>query len=167
MMTLSISTNNTDQSSHQIQSALETDIGGHVNDIACLNLHLRQATRVMNQIYDHHLANCSIKASQFAILRKLLYLQEATQKRLQEELVLEQTTLTRNLRPLLRDGYLQIRRGADRRQRLVSLTTQGQELCLRAESHWRLAQDDVKKRLGPELSEELLRVSRSVVELRN
>ena len=138
-----------------------------MNEEACFNLHLRQATRVMNQIYDHHLANCSIKTSQFAILRKLLFLEEATQKRLQEELVLEQTTLTRNLRPLLRDGYLKVRRGADRRQRLVSLTSQGQDLCMKAESHWQLAQDDVRKRLGPELSEELLRISRSVVGLRN
>ncbi|MCG8466067.1 MAG: MarR family winged helix-turn-helix transcriptional regulator [Xanthomonadales bacterium] len=138
-----------------------------MNSEACFNLHLRQATRVMNQIYDQHLAQCALKTSQFAILRTLYFLGEVSQKQLQEALVLEQTTLTRNLQPLLRDGFLQIRRGSDRRQRLVSLTPLGQDLCLRAEDHWKLAQDAVRQRLGPELSEDLLRISRSVVALKN
>lgn len=134
---------------------------------SCFNLHLRQASRVMNQIYDRHLARCDLKTSQFAILRTLSKLRESTQKELQQALVLEQTTLTRNLRPLLRDGYLQIRRGLDRRQRLVSLTASGEELCSRAEAYWQLAQADVRQRLGPILSEDLLRISESVVALRN
>jgi len=59
---------------------------------------------------------------------------------LAEQLALDRTTLTRNLRPLVQDGLLTITAGHDQRTRVVSLTPQGEEALLRILPLWEEAQ---------------------------
>ena len=54
---------------------------------------------------------------------------------------LERTTLTRNLRPLARDGLVRIDEGDDRRVRRAAITRKGEEAARRAFPFWKKAQD--------------------------
>jgi DNA-binding MarR family transcriptional regulator len=49
--------------------------------------------------------------------------------------------LTRNLGPLVRDGFVRIEEGEDRRVHKVAITTKGEEAARRAFPFWKKAQD--------------------------
>jgi len=133
----------------------------------CLSLNLRKANRVMSQIYDHYLAVCHLKGSQFSILRATNLLKKTTNKELQEVLVLDQTTLSRNLKPLIRDGFITTQEGEDRRVKELALTASGHELFTLAEQQWALAQGDVKNKLGVKNTELLHLLTEVVVNLKS
>jgi len=132
----------------------------------CLNLELRKANRVLSQIYDSFLAPCGLKTSQFSILRAIKFLKNTTNRELQDTLVLDQTSLSRALKPLIRDGYIDVRIGVDRRQKQLLLTPQGRTLYADAEKLWHEAQVYVSDKLGPEMKQSLLNMSDIVVELK-
>ncbi|MFT7372091.1 MAG: MarR family transcriptional regulator for hemolysin [Oleiphilaceae bacterium] len=132
----------------------------------CLSLNLRKANRVMSQIYDHYLAEHGIKSTQFAILRAATFLGQTNNKQLQEVLILDQTTLSRNLKPLLRDGFISAQEGDDRRIKVLSLTKDGQALFERAKIQWQQAQTEVKKKLGEKNTALLHSLSNSIVSLK-
>ena len=133
----------------------------------CINFGIRKANRVLNQIYDGQLAKCGLKAGQYSILRALKYSKESSNRDLQDILVIDQTTLTRGLKPLIRDGYIQSRPGEDQRVKVLCLSRQGKDLYKRATKHWQVAQDQVAARLGEVTIEQLFAISDSVVGLKN
>ncbi|WGL17333.1 MarR family winged helix-turn-helix transcriptional regulator [Microbulbifer bruguierae] len=133
----------------------------------CLALSLRKANRVLTQIYDQDMAANGIKITQFAILRAVYYLGETTNRKLQEVLVLDQTTLSRNLKPLLRDAYLEAHPGQDRREKYLRLSKEGKRLFLQSEKDWQRTQDNLKALLGEKLTERLLSVGQAVVDLKD
>jgi len=132
----------------------------------CLSLNLRKANRVMSQIYDHYLAECGIKGTQFAILRATTFLGQTTNKQLQEVLVLDQTTLSRNLKPLLRDGFISVQEGDDRRVKVLSLSRDGVKLFEQAKAQWQQAQIEVKAKLGEKNTALLHSLSTAIVSLK-
>ncbi|GAA6135847.1 MarR family winged helix-turn-helix transcriptional regulator [Oceaniserpentilla sp. 4NH20-0058] len=132
----------------------------------CYNLKLRQASRVLTSHYDAYLRDDGLTVTQFSILRSLWYLKSTSQKDLQEVLVLQQTTLTRNLKPLLRDGYIQITpSAADGRIKLVSLTDTGKTLFQSSRKKWKKAQESLSNQLGSQLSEQLISVADAIIAL--
>lgn len=135
--------------------------------LPCYNLKLRQADRVLTNYYDDALRETGITVAQFSILRALTYLQQPSQKALQEVLVLQQTTLTRNLKPLIRDGYIStVASPEDKRVTLVSLTSSGKALFKTAKRHWDRVQKQVEEHLGPDLTRQLLTLTDAVLQLR-
>lgn len=132
----------------------------------CLNLELRKANRVLTQLYDGYMQKCGLKTSQFSILRAIRYLKTTTNSELQEVLVLDQTSLSRALKPLIRDGLVEANPGQDKRQKELSLTTKGIDLFREAKAHWKEAQQYVSDKLGDTSKENLLAISHSVVSLK-
>ncbi len=132
----------------------------------CLNLSFRKATRVISKIYDRELADCGLKCTQFTILRATYLLKQTTNLELQDRLVLDQTTLTRGLKPLIRDGLIQAEPGLDKRQKILSLTTKGKDLYRQAEKRWRRVQAFMRKRLGPDMTEQMIELNSALVALR-
>src|ERR1700689_2305823 len=92
------------------------------NPAACNCLALRQATRHVTQFYDQILTPAGIRATQYSILARLNRKGPLTINALAAELVMDRTTLGRNIRPLQRDGLVAIGPGkSDRRRRELSL----------------------------------------------
>ena len=54
---------------------------------------------------------------------------------------MERTTLTRNLRPLIRAGWVAVAAGEDRRQHLLQLTATGRRKLIRSLPLWEQAQN--------------------------
>ena len=74
----------------------------------CNCLAIRQAARYVTQLYDRHLARSGLRTSQYGILARLKRLGATTINELAAELVMDRTTLGRNIRPLERDGLISI-----------------------------------------------------------
>src|ERR1700749_126128 len=91
------------------------------NPAACNCLALRQAARHVTQFYDQFLTPIGLRATQYSILARLHRRGAMTINALATELVMDRTTLGRNLLPLERDGLIAIGRGkTDRRSKEIS-----------------------------------------------
>jgi len=128
----------------------------------CFAFRIRKANRILSQVYDHHLAECNIKISQFNILQPLYFWGKTTSKTLYTFLALDQSTMSRNLRPLIRDDFVVITEGEDRREKILSLSKSGVRLYKEAFPKWEGAQNEVKKRLGSEHINQLLEMTSAV-----
>ncbi len=113
---------------------------------ACFNL--RKAARAVTQLYDAALAPSGIRATQFSVLVALALVDGAPLSRVADGLVMDRTTLTRNLRPLERRGWVRIEAGEDRRERNLSLTRSGRAALERALPLWQQAQARVLEHVG-------------------
>jgi len=115
---------------------------------ACLNV--RKAARAITQLFDEVLQPTGLRSTQFPLLVVVARLREAPVTQLAEELVMDRTTLARNLKPLESQGLLTIEAGTDRRRHLVRLTERGRQALARALPYWEQAQHQVVTRLGHE-----------------
>jgi DNA-binding MarR family transcriptional regulator len=113
---------------------------------ACFNL--RKAARAVTQVYDAALAESGLKATQFTVLLAASLAEGAPLSRLADILVMDRTTLTRNLRPLEIQGLIQTERGKDRRERLVSLSDKGRHVLDAAMPLWNRAQQTILNGFG-------------------
>ncbi|MFQ5698791.1 MAG: MarR family winged helix-turn-helix transcriptional regulator [Myxococcota bacterium] len=130
----------------------------------CACSSLRAATRSVTQLYDDALRPFDLKATQFSLLTAVRAQGPVTIKRLAEAGVMDRTTLTRNLRPLERRGWVRIVRGTDRRERVVHLSREGQRILEQAMPAWRLAQRRMSELLGGSRLERMLKDLAATVE---
>src|ERR1700677_3857749 len=83
----------------------------------CTCLAVRQAARHVTQFYDRHLAPVGLRTTQFSILARLRRQGVMTINALAEDMVMDRTTLGRNILPLERDGLISIKPGRTDRRR--------------------------------------------------
>ncbi|MDP6390851.1 MAG: MarR family winged helix-turn-helix transcriptional regulator [Alphaproteobacteria bacterium] len=114
----------------------------------CTGLNLRKATRAVTQYYDAALQPSGLKSTQFSLLSVVETQGPIVMGGLAEVLVMDRTTLTRNLKPLEAQGLIRIEPGKDRRARIVSLTAKGRKVVMTARPLWRQAQTEIVGRLG-------------------
>lgn len=119
----------------------------HLIGLECLVFNVRKTARILARAYDEALAPLALKSTQFSMLVGLSARGPLAMKEFAELLKMERTTLTRNLRPLERRGLVAVRRGADRRSRLLELTDQGRKTLAEAIPHW----EGLQRRLTAEM----------------
>jgi DNA-binding MarR family transcriptional regulator len=122
----------------------------------CTASQLRRAARAISRIHDQTISSCGLRGTQFNVLVALSLFGEVPLLRLADRLGLERTTLTRNLRPLERDGLVRSTPGADQRVRLLSLTVEGRRILEQAMPLWEKAQRRVVGGLGTKRWHDLL-----------
>ena len=122
----------------------------------CLCNALRQATRAVSRLYDEDLRGVGLRTTQYSLLRHLRAAGEVRQRDLGGLTSLDETTLTRNLRPLIDAGWVAIRPGDDRREKLVRLTDAGAAKLREARPAWGRAQERLRSRLPKEIWASLL-----------
>src|SRR6185312_5252622 len=114
----------------------------------CNLLALRQATRRLTQVYDHFLAPSGVRGTQFSILARLKARGTMPIGELAAIMVMDRTTLARNLLPLRRRRLVAVAAGADRRRREIRLTDKGLATTEAALPRWRQAQQHFEARYG-------------------
>jgi DNA-binding MarR family transcriptional regulator len=122
----------------------------------CLCSALREATRAVSRLYDEELRGVGLRTTQLSLLRRLRSAGEVRQRDLGGLTSLDETTLTRNLRPLIDAGWVAIRPGEDRREKLVRLTDAGAAKLREARPAWERAQERLRSRLPQETWSSLL-----------
>jgi DNA-binding MarR family transcriptional regulator len=121
---------------------------GALFELPCACQNLRRATRIVTRIYDQELRRAGIEVTQFSLLTALAATGGANQKRLSAGLAMDSTTLTRTLRLVLKEGWVRVRPGDDRRERVFSLTAAGSRKMAEAQPYWEQAEQRLRQRLG-------------------
>lgn len=125
------------------------DLYGSYQLGGCTCLRVRKAARIISQIYDQHLAACDLTIGQFGILAYAYFMPENSVGDLARSAIMDPSTLTRNLKPMVDKGWLELIVGAqDRRQRIIKITETGKELLKKAAPYWEQAQKKVEVMLG-------------------
>jgi DNA-binding MarR family transcriptional regulator len=107
----------------------------------CTCLAVRQAARHITQFYDQYLVSTGLRTTQFSILGMLKRLGPTTINGLAGALVMDRTTLGRNILPLEREGLIRIAPGqVDRRSKELDLTEAGVKRLQAARKGWDEAQ---------------------------
>src|SRR5579862_8260306 len=119
------------------------------NPAACNCLALRQATRHVTQFYDQFISPLGLRATQYSILARLHRRGAMTINALAADLVMDRTTLGRNILPLQRDGLIAVGPGqADRRSKELRLTRAGLQRFAAAQKGWAKAQAQFERAYG-------------------
>ena len=129
----------------------------------CNCLAIRQAARHVSQFYDQCMAQTGLRTSQFSILARLRRIGPMTINVLARDLVMDRTTLGRNIRPLDREGLIEITPGSsDRRSKELHLTEAGADRLRAGLARWAEAQARFEAVFGAERASELRRLMHEV-----
>ena len=130
----------------------------------CNCLAFRQAARHVSQFYDRFLAPTGLRTTQFSILAKLRRHGPLTINALAEDMVMDRTTLGRNIQPLERDGLIRIEPApSDRRAKELHLTKAGEKRLQAGLEAWAKAQARFEASFGTKRAAELRVLLRAAV----
>ena len=130
----------------------------------CNCLAARQAARHITQFYDQFLAASGLRTTQFSILAKLRRLGPMTINRLAAEMVMDRTTLGRNILPLERDGLIAVEQGSsDRRSKELRVTKPGEARFRAGVKGWVQAQRQFEKAFGAKRTADMRSLLHAVV----
>jgi DNA-binding MarR family transcriptional regulator len=130
----------------------------------CNCLAIRQAARHVSQFYDQLFQPVGLRATQFAILSRLNREGPMTINALAAALVMDRTTLGRNILPLQRDGLIEVVASpVDRRRRELRLSEAGAEKYRQASERWAVAQTRFDEVYGGDRAATLRGLLREVV----
>jgi DNA-binding MarR family transcriptional regulator len=133
------------------ESALRLPDAGRCNGTS-----LRKATRRVSQLYDVILAPCGLRSTQRTILMHIARAGKPSMGELAGSLVLDRSALAHNLKPLERDGFVQIVTDADdKRTRLAVLTDAGRAKLAESIPLWEHAQRCFEAAFGAKRAEAL------------
>jgi len=133
---------------------------------ACTCFKLRRLTRRVTAVYDRALSGAGMRVTQYSLLAHLRGLRGVPMSDLAEMLDMDRTTLTRNLRPLIEAGWIEVKANAgDARIRLVHITPSGERQWQGARVCWRQAQQEINSTIGSAGVAELHRMLDSCVPL--
>lgn len=119
---------------------------------------LRRTARRVTQAYDSALRPVGLKLTQYSVLANVVQDGGLSITELAERLASDRTTLTRNLRPMERAGWIAIAAGADRRCRAVGITKAGQAIFEQALPLWQEAERHFRRKMGRETAADLRRL---------
>jgi DNA-binding MarR family transcriptional regulator len=127
-----------------------------IPDIVCNGTALRKASRRVSQLYDSVLAPSGLRGTQFAMLMRIARIGRPRMSELATALVLDRSALAHNLKPLERDGLVELKIDPDdRRSRVVLLTEAGRERLREAIELWSKAQSAFERAYGKASAAEL------------
>jgi DNA-binding MarR family transcriptional regulator len=115
----------------------------------CTNLKLRQAARRVTAHYERYVAPTGLKITQYSLLSHVVKLGPLRLGELATAMQLGASTLTRNLAPLVQQGWVVLENDpTDARGRVVVATPAGTALRAEAQRAWKRAQLALNERLG-------------------
>ena len=116
---------------------------------ACLCMDVRKAARVLGRLYDEALAPHRLTVGQFGLLGTIQLHEGRSLQAVADRICLDQSALSRALRPLEKAGLVEGRLDeADRRRRVLHLTSEGRRRFNAAAASWRDVQDRIAARYG-------------------
>jgi DNA-binding MarR family transcriptional regulator len=133
----------------------------------CPAFNIRAASRVITQLFDEILKPTGLQITQFAVLVGVVSLDSPSINQLAKGLVMDRTTLTRNLKPLEKEGLIKITSGDDKRTHFVKITPKGKSAMEKTLPYWEKARTVVSEEFGQKHLDGLLKDLASVREIKN
>lgn len=110
----------------------------------CYCTQFRRSSRALTRLYDAALKDHGIRITQFSLLRALRRLGgAATFSELAEEVVLDTTTISRNVKVLAANGWVTFQNTDDGREKKIRLNSAGAKKIDAATPSWQIAQDQI------------------------
>ena len=106
------------------------------------------AARTITQHYDNQFRKVGLRSTQFNLLAAVDDAGPVAMTKLADILIMDRTTLNRDLQPLRRDGLVLVKTGEDRRLRLIDLTDEGRAKLEAGLPVWRELQDAFHGQMG-------------------
>ena len=119
---------------------------GYVESCACHKV--RMAARVVTRAYDDALRPVGLRATQLAVLVAVGNDSSISITALAKLMAMDRTTLTRNLRPLAKEGLIVVGPEGWRRSRTLEITKRGRSRLREALPYWEQAQASLRRKLG-------------------
>lgn len=116
--------------------------------LGCSSLKLRQLSRRVSQHYDRIVGEAGLKTTQYSLLSHIVKLGPIRPGELADAMEMDASTLTRNLQPLVAQGWVQVGAGDDGRSRRVEATEAGRVKRSEAQREWKRAQLQLNERIG-------------------
>ncbi len=114
----------------------------------CLCLHVQRAARALARRFDEALRPVGLTNGQFSLMMSLNRPSPPPMKPVADLLAMDQTTLTAALKPLQRQGWVEILvNPTDRRERLLQLTAEGKAVLASAVPIWKVTHAEIEARL--------------------
>lgn len=122
----------------------------------CNSSAMRRAARHLGQLYDDAMGETGLKGTQYSLLSQIRLSGAPTLKALAGEMVMDLSALGHTLKPLIRDGLVElVPSETDRRVKHVRLTAEGAARQQELTQRWQVAQARFDAALGPERAREL------------
>lgn len=119
----------------------------------CTNSAVRRTARRLGQFYDDFIGQSGLKGTQFSLLTQIALSGEPSLKNLADALIMDLSALGHTLKPLIRDGLVElVADDEDRRVKRARLTAVGVKRQADALALWQEAQDRLDATYGPENS---------------
>ena len=123
----------------------------------CICATIRKAGRLLTSKYDSFLKPSGLKVTQYSMLANIARNQGIAVTELADLLLMDQTTVTRNLKVLEKAGYIaQTPSARDQRIRQVTLTAEGRDKLDQTRIYWVRAQRQMELDMGAEGVKSLL-----------
>ena len=113
---------------------------------ACSNF--RKASRAVTQLFDQALEPSGLRSTQLVILLEIVVARSSTVPQIARRLVMDRSTLQRNLQPLVKRGFIKVDSSRARRSQLLTLTPRGRKTVEDAVPLWNQAQTRFVQQLG-------------------
>jgi DNA-binding MarR family transcriptional regulator len=121
----------------------------------CACSQVRRLARKLSAHYDSILSPEGLTITQYSLIVNIERAGQLSHSFLAEKVGMERTTLTRNLSPLIRAGWVAVAAGKDRRQHLLQLTATGKRKLMRSLPLWEQAQSEFLSRIGSQSLQQL------------
>ncbi len=138
-----------------MKSPSEKRIASHVRayrarGFDCLCGNMRMASRALTQLYDSYLAPSGLTSGQLAVLWSVIAAEPLSLGAVADWLVMDKTTVSRNVAMLADMGLVELRPGPDARMKLASSTPKGRKAFSSAMPRWKAAQACIERKIGRE-----------------
>ena len=131
----------------------------------CIGFNLRKANRAVSQLYDEMLRPTGIRGTQYSLLVVLKIVGPVLVTELAEKIVMDRTTLSRNLEVMEKQGLVSVTPGEDRRTRRVMITETGSAVLLDAYPLWQQAQAKIRESMSEERLQSLMADLSALIEI--
>ncbi len=124
----------------------------------------RLLSRSVTEIFDDTLRPLGISSAQFVLLSVIHQTGPTTRAQIARIQHLDRSTLTRNLKKLLSEGWVEeVRDNADGRSRPIALAAAGKELLRNGQPTWVAAQAQIEELLGKDSAITLITIADRLV----
>ena len=139
------------------ENILKKDITECHYDVAknCLFSKTRTVSRYITNLYTQALKEVGVTPVQYSMLTAIQILKEGNINDLSSALKMDRTTINRNLKPLIREGFVFINESSDKRERRIIITKEGETIYQKGYINWQQAQCDFQNILREEKRDEM------------
>ena len=114
----------------------------------CVCNKVRCAARAVTRVYDTAMRPAGLRATQMSVLVAIAAEGAISITALADYMGMDRSTLTRNLKPLVKDGLVTLGTEGWRRSRTISITNKGAKRMRKAIPYWEDAQKALRGALG-------------------